>query len=402
MLRMSPPKSWIPIGRSYSKMSSFCRLFAASRMRPSEEINSVYIKSAPPSLQTARNGGSLTSSIGASNKGKSPNSICPIFTIFGAKIIRILSMSVPNLVSDRSPLLSLLLILLNVFLGFVLVGPMLGLGVASLFYDGNLLNDIQNPNDNPGIVLALLTTQSIATLVGLIIFPAIHIVSIEHKPISRFFPPQRKTLFVLFLVMAVGLTFMIAISPLVEWNMNLKFPEFLKEFETWARNAEDKTAQLTKIMTDFGSVGDLMIGLIVIALLPAIGEELVFRGMFQNEFFRGTGNIHLAIWASALIFSAIHFQFYGFIPRVLLGALFGYLYYWSGTLLVPMFAHFFNNAFGVMMIYLYRQKITELNVEDNTAAPLQYVILNAVLTVGLLYYIWKHYRQTPILTSDRS
>ena len=309
-------------------------------------------------------------------------------------------MSVPNLVSDRSPLLSLLLILLNVFLGFVLVGPMLGLGIASLFYDGNLLNDIQNPDDNPGIVLALLTTQSIATLVGLIIFPAIHIVSIEHKRISRFFPPQRKTLFVLFLVMAVGLTFMIAISPLVEWNMNLKFPEFLKEFETWARDAEDKTAQLTKIMTDFGSVGDLMIGLIVIALLPAIGEELVFRGMFQNEFFRGTGNIHLAIWASALIFSAIHFQFYGFIPRVLLGALFGYLYYWSGTLLVPMFAHFFNNAFGVVMIYLHRHEITDLNVEDNTAAPLQYVILNLVLTVGLLYYLWKHYQDVPKGTSD--
>ena len=166
------------------------------------------------------------------------------------------------------------------------------------------------------------------------------------------------------------------------------------------RNAEDKTAQLTKIMTDFGSVGDLMIGLIVIALLPAIGEELVFRGMFQNEFFRGTGNIHLAIWASALIFSAIHFQFYGFIPRVLLGALFGYLYYWSGTLLVPMFAHFFNNAFGVVMIYLHRHEITDLNVEDNTAAPVQYVILNLVLTVGLLYYLWKHYQDVPKGTSD--
>ena len=99
--------------------------------------------------------------------------------------------------------------------------------------------------------------------------------------------------------------------------------------------------------------------------------------MFQNEFFRGNGNIHFAIWLSAIIFSAIHFQFYGFIPRLLLGALFGYLYYWSGNLLIPMFAHFVNNAFGVIMIYLHRHEITDLNVEDNTAAPLQYVILNA-------------------------
>ncbi len=265
-------------------------------------------------------------------------------------------MSVPNLVSDRSPLVSLLIILLNVFLGFVVVGPVLGLGIASLFYDGNLLNDIQTPDNRPDIVVPLLITQSVATFIGLIIFPMIHIVAIEHKRIPPFFPPQHKTFFALFLVMALGLTFMIAISPLVEWNMNLNFPEFLKGFESWAREAEDKTAQLTKVMTSFESVGDLVLGLIVIALLPAIGEELVFRGMFQNEFFRGTGNIHLSIWVSAIIFSAIHFQFYGFVPRLLLGALFGYLYYWSGTLLIPMFAHFFNNAFGVIMIYLHRQR----------------------------------------------
>ena len=311
-------------------------------------------------------------------------------------------MSVPNLVSDRSPLASLLIILLNVFLGFVVVGPVLGLGIASLFYEGNLLNDIQALDNRPGILVPLLVTQSVATFMGLIIFPILHIVAIEHKRIPPFFPPQHKPLFALFLIMALGLTFMIAISPLVEWNMNIKFPEFLKGFERWARDAEDKTAQLTKLMTSFESTGDLIIGLIVIALLPAIGEELVFRGMFQNEFFRGTGNIHVSIWMSAIIFSAIHFQFYGFLPRLLLGALFGYLYYWSGTLLVPMFAHFFNNAFGVIMIYLYRQEITELNVEENVAAPLQYVILNAALTVGLLYYIWRHYRQLPRQTSDHS
>lgn len=309
-------------------------------------------------------------------------------------------MLTPNLVSDRAPLRSILTILLNVFLGFVLVGPALGLGIASLFYEGDLLNDIQNPDTYPDIIGPLLITQSIATLIGLIIFPAIHLMAIEHKGIPPFFPSQRKTVLILFLVMLLGLTFMVSISPLVEWNMNLKFPEYMKGFETWAREAEDRTAKLTEIMTSFGSITDLLIGIIVIALLPAVGEELVFRGMFQNEFFRGTGNAHLAIWVSALIFSAIHFQFYGFVPRLLLGALFGYLYYWSGNLLIPMFAHFFNNAFGVSMIYLHQQKITDLNVEDSTAAPLQYVILNVVLTVGLLYYIWKHYRELPKQTSN--
>ena len=304
-------------------------------------------------------------------------------------------MSVPNLVSDRPPLASLLIILVNVFFGFVLVGPLLGWGAATLFYEGDFINDVQNPSDHALILIPLLVMQSVATLIGLVVFPLIQLVTIEHKRIQPFFPPQPKTLFVLLLVMALGITFMVAISPLIEWNANMKFPEFLKGFETWARDAEDRTAKLTEVMTSFGSVSEFFIGLIVIALLPAIGEELVFRGLFQNELFRGTRNIHLSIWVSAIIFSAIHIQFYGFIPRLLLGALFGYLYYWSGNLLVPMFAHFFNNAFGVTMIYLYRQKITELNVEDNTAAPVHLVLLNIVLTVGLLYYIRKHYREAP-------
>ncbi len=311
-------------------------------------------------------------------------------------------MSVHNLVSDKSPLQSLLTIFLNVVLGFVIVGPMLGLGISSLFYDGNLLNDFQNPDEHPGVIGPILLTQSIATFVGLILFPAIQIRAIERKGILPFFPSQQKTLLILILASLLGLSFIISISPLVEWNMNMKFPEFMQDFETWARQEEDRLTKLTEAMTNFASVGDLLIGLVVIALLPAVGEELVFRGMIQNEFFRGTRNIHFAIWISATIFSAIHLQFYGFIPRVLLGALFGYLYYWSGNLLIPMFAHFFNNAFGVVMIYLHHQKITDFDVEDNTAAPIQYVILNVILTVALLYYIWKHYEEPPTQASNSS
>jgi membrane protease YdiL (CAAX protease family) len=305
-----------------------------------------------------------------------------------------------NLVSDRSPLASLLLILINLFFGFVLVGPLLGISIGSFFYEGNLLNDIQHAEDHPGIIGPLLITQAIATFVGLIVFPAIHLFAIERRSIRNFFPPQPKTLWVFLLIMALGITFMVTISPLVEWNMNVQFPEFLKGFETWARESEDRTAKLTEVMTSFGSVADLLVGLLVIAVLPAIGEEVVFRGMLQNEMHRGMGNVHVAIWFSAIIFSAIHFQFYGFVPRLLLGALFGYLYVWSGNLIIPIFAHFFNNAFGVIMIYLHRHQLTTLDVEDNTAAPLSIVALNAVLTAGLLYYVWKHYQQRPKESSD--
>jgi uncharacterized protein len=308
-----------------------------------------------------------------------------------------------NLVSDKPPLLSLLLIIVNVFLGS-LIGSMLGIGIADLFYEGNLSTAIQNSEVNPTLTSSLLIIQSIGTFVGMILFPTIQLLVIEHKKISPFFPIQEKTGFIFLLVSILGLTFMLSISPLTVWNLNSEvpdyFPDFLKQFEIWAREKETLSAKLTETMTNFTSVGDVMVGLLVIALLPAIGEELVFRGLIQNEFFRGTGKIHLSIWASAFVFSAIHLQFFGFIPRLLLGALFGYLYYWSANLLIPMFAHFFNNAFSVIMIYLYAQKITDIDPQDNSYIPFQYVLVNLVITVGLLYYIRKHFRELPKPLSD--
>jgi hypothetical protein len=110
----------------------------------------------------------------------------------------------------------------------------------------------------------------------------VHLVAIERKRISPFFPHQHKTLFALFLVMVLGLTFIVTISPLAEWNMNMEFPDFLKGVESWAREAEDKAAELTKAMTSFASVGDLVMGLIVIALLPSDRRRVSFPGIVSK------------------------------------------------------------------------------------------------------------------------
>jgi hypothetical protein len=286
-------------------------------------------------------------------------------------------------------------------LGFFLIGPLIGLEITSnFFYEGNLLKDLQNPEAHAGLGKALLLVQGIGAFIGLIVFPIIHITAIEHKSLLPFFPSQRMILLILVLVAFLGLSFSISIAPLIEWNNAWEFPEPLKGFEQWAREKEDYAQKLTEIMTNSLSLPDLFVGLIVIAFIPAIGEELVFRGMLQNEIFRASRNIHTAIWTSAIIFSAIHFQLYGFIPRMLLGALFGYLYYWSGNLLLPIFAHFFNNAFGVIGIYLSNNDIVDINMEEDPSFPIQVVMINVIVTVGLLYYIRKHYREVPKPTTD--
>ena len=296
-------------------------------------------------------------------------------------------------VSNRPPFESLLFIFVTVIIGFVVVGPLIGFAIANAVYEGDLFADMQTLV-GPGLLTAILILQACSTLIGLILFPVIYITGVEKKNLSPLFPTQINLGIMLVMVAAIGLLYPIAMSPLTEWNTDMSFPDFMKGFEEWARGKEDELEKLVRIMTDIDTVGDLLIGILVIALLPAIGEELVFRGMIQQELQRGTKNIHLAIWMSAAIFSAIHLQFFGFIPRLLLGALFGYLYYWSGNLLIPIVSHFFNNAFAVVMLYLYKNEFVSIDVEGNEPVPLGYVMPAAIVTIVLLYYTRKHYLES--------
>ena len=299
-----------------------------------------------------------------------------------------------SLVSDRHPLLSMLLIILTVGIGFLLIGPGVGLAVASLFYEGDLLSAIQS-NPDYSLFTPLMVTQGFAGLLGLIVFPILYVTLVERKPWKPFVSIREDWIVIVPILIASGISFQVALSPLVEWNMNFQFPEFLKEFGDWAREREDALIQLTEILTRFESQRDLIIGLVVVAVLPGIGEELVFRGLIQNELKRGSGNIHLSIWVAAFLFSAIHMQFFGFLPRMLLGALFGYLYHWSGNLLVPMFAHFFHNGFTLLMLYLYQTGTSNLNMESNEALPVYWVLIGIISTFALLYYFRKLYAIKP-------
>jgi uncharacterized protein len=299
------------------------------------------------------------------------------------------------LVSDRAPLTSLFIILIVILIGFMAIGPLVGLAFAALVYDGNLLVELQKTPTDTNLFLPLLITQGFASLIGLIVIPIIHLKFNERRSIVPFFKKERDLLKILGLIPIISICFLIAISPITEWNMNFQFPDFMEEFGSWARAQEDQLMEMTKILTTFNSPGEFLFGLLVIAILPGIGEELVFRGLIQNELHRSSKNIHLAIWASAILFSAIHMQFFGFVPRVLLGALFGYLYYWSGNLLIPILAHFFHNGFTLTMLYLHSQDITNINVESEESAPLYLVAICGVVTFALLYFFRKNYSTQP-------
>lgn len=295
----------------------------------------------------------------------------------------------------RSPWLKIVYLLLTVGAGFIIVGPALGFLLALPFYEGGMLELAEsltsNPTD-PSLKIPLYIMQAGSTFIGLIVLPALQYWVSEKKSVWHMQEPQPVFPVMFALTTVIVLCFMVVNSVFIDWNANLKLPEYFKDIELWAREREDLAALITKFLTTFASSGEFILAFFVIAVLPGIGEEFVFRGLLQRQLHAATKNIHAAIWISAILFSAFHLQFFGFIPRILLGALFGYLYYWSGSLWISMFAHFFNNGFMVVMMYCNQLGIVELDIESTESAPWSVVMLFTILTFASLFYFKKFYQ----------
>lgn len=295
-----------------------------------------------------------------------------------------------------NPFLSIFITLLVVLVGFQLIGPFIGFFAAIPFYSGTVLQmveDMKQPTEHPEMRVILMIMQGFGTLIGLILIPSL-LLKRQGISVTGFFRrPFYLQAFVL--VVVIVLSFIIVDSVIAVWNQNIHFPEWMASFERWARATEDQLAKFSEFVTRFDSFDAMILGLVVIAVLPAIGEEIVFRGMIQRDLFRATNNIHVAIWTSAIIFSAFHLQFFGFVPRMLLGALFGYFYYWSDSLLIPILAHLVNNGLIVISLYLYQGGVIEVDMESEVAAPWSAVISSAVIMTILLFLLKKFYDQHP-------
>jgi len=190
--------------------------------------------------------------------------------------------------------------------------------------------------------------------------------------------------------------FMLIALPFVTWlgyiNSFLDFPEALQWLEDWMQSTEETNQRTVKKFLQMDSFGDLALNLVVIAFVTAIGEELVFRGVLQQLIIPLFKNYHIGIWVSAAIFSAFHMQFYGFLPRMFLGMLFGYTFYWTKNLYLPILAHFINNGFAVVATYIYGFDTLDREIESAAEGD-EYswvvAIMSLVITVGIAVLIQK-------------
>lgn len=141
-------------------------------------------------------------------------------------------------------------------------------------------------------------------------------------------------------------------SRIIEWNASITFPESLASLETALRGMESNAASAISAMTATHTVGNLIVNILIIGVMAGFCEELFFRGALQRLLSATALGGHGAVWLSAFIFSLVHFQFFGFVPRLLIGAYMGYLLLWSGSLWLPVCVHIFNNTMFVLLEYL--------------------------------------------------
>ncbi len=293
---------------------------------------------------------------------------------------------------DSQPIFLQLLILVGIILACTLAFTLLSLVLVKPLYgivgaDTFLLQAQTDPDslkENINALNALKFIQLVSSI-GTFLVPAL--IFGFTKKIKGDYLKLATPVTLLFSVLSilVLVTSAPVVSVLDTWNHSIHLPDSMKVIEKMMKASEDAAAKVTSLFLLMPTVSDFLFSLLVIGIVPAIAEEFLFRGVLQQLFREWFGNIHVAIWTTAILFSAIHFQFYGFFPRIALGAVLGYLFYWSGSLWVPIIGHAVNNGGQVFLSYLHQQGKITFDIESEVSVPTSVTVAAVVILVILIY-----------------
>lgn len=268
---------------------------------------------------------------------------------------------------------------------FVVVGTIVFSGLGSLIaygiYHTHNLYDASNP------AAYILITQGF-TSVGMFLAPALMFAYSQDRKLLQYNDANRKPNYML---VNVTLLLSVVILPIVallsQWNQSIELPASLR----WLTEMEKQNEAIMQMLTARHTYGALVANILVLALIPAVCEEFMFRGTIQKFLTEWWQKPHLAIWLTAFVFSAIHLQFSGFVPRLLLGVYLGYLFFWSRSLWLPVIAHFLHNALSLMVEFSFQSRgiyIDEIKFTDvHGAVPL--VISCTLVTFVSLLFMWR-------------
>ena len=283
---------------------------------------------------------------------------------------------------------SALLVLLLILLASTLIFTALALVSGLAFFPEEVVYGGADAIDHP-LALSWLRLNQLISQVGVFVLPPLLLAMLLYglKGIGEGLGLRTKSPFRSWMA---GILFLFAAIPfvnvLMEWNMALHLPESLQALENWLREQEETANALSQFFLDDASLQGLLLNILIVVLMPAFGEELLFRAGFQPLFIRWLRNPHLGIFLAALFFSALHLQFFGFFPRLLLGLVLGYAYYWTRNLWIPVLMHLINNLTIVLVSWASARNWIRFDESALTDSASVYALIPATLLLFLAVY----------------
>lgn len=222
-------------------------------------------------------------------------------------------------------------------------------------------------------------TQVCNQVIGLLLPPLLYVMLVYEKPFNYLGCNELPKWSLL------GIVAMFTVLPfnawVAKWNENIVFPESMAAWESKLK-ALHGTYETTSDLLMNGS--NLVIGIVIFGLLAAISEEFLFRSVIQKALVKLFKNAHIGIIVTALVFSAFHTDFYGFFPRFILGLMLGYMFWMSGSIWASIIMHFTNNATIVMLYFLNKKEVINIDVESvGSTNNAFFIILSLVVTVAI-------------------
>lgn len=270
---------------------------------------------------------------------------------------------------------------LFILLALIIIGLILGtvIGWAYVFITKS------NPQD-----LNALRFMQISSQLFTFVFPPIaYAFLVKEKPINALGLKKSKTLWIL-----IGIAMIFAIMPfnsvIAEWNASLTLPESMSKIESLMKQMQEAATEIIEKFVSVDTIGGLILNLFMIAGLAALGEELLFRSIIQTSLIKICKNAHIGILIASAIFSFIHFEFYGFFPRLILGMLLGYMFYFSGSIWISMLMHFLNNGTVVFIYFLNNKGITNIDVDTFGQTSIPVLIVSIVVMIVLFLFSIKY------------
>lgn len=254
-------------------------------------------------------------------------------------------------------------------------------------YGGLQLMDMQQLLSDPHMLGLLKILQSLSSVM-IFLLPALAFAVIaDTEPLRWMGLRQSFSALQLGLVICIMVVSMPFIGLTGQWNEQIHLGGRLHGLETWIRNTEKLAEQQTRILLTTHNVADYLVNILMVAVLPGICEEAFFRGALQNLLVRWTGRISVGILLTAFIFSFLHFQFLGFLPRFILGLMLGYVYAYSGSLWMAMIGHFVNNGVDVTLMYFYQLGWIHTDPMGNSQVTPWVGLLSGAIVVLLLFLL---------------